>query len=153
MSKPMPVTREEIQTRIPHRSPILWLTSVSTWQPGISLTAHHVFTLENEPHLAGHFPGNPIVPGVFMVEALAQAASLLTSLSKNLLAEQADYLFVGIEECRFSHIARPNEELTLHVEQMFEKRSIFKFKGTVTNPAGQTVMTNTFHAKLTVKNS
>jgi 3-hydroxyacyl-[acyl-carrier-protein] dehydratase len=145
------LNRAQIEARIPHRAPILWLTSVSMWEANTSLTAHHTFKLENEPHIHGHFPGNPIVPGVFMVEALAQASSLLTSLSKNLKAEQTEYLFVGIEEARFSHIARPGDELTLHVEQMFEKRSIFKFKGTATNRRGQTVMTVTFHAKLTVK--
>lgn len=144
------LNRAQIAQRIPHREPILWLTSVSNWQPAVSLTAHHVFTQENEPHLAGHFPGNPIVPGVFMVEALAQSAALLTSLSKDLMAEQTTYLFMGIEECRFSGIARPNDELTLQVEQVFEKRGIFKFNGKVSNAAGDVLVTNTFHAKLIV---
>lgn len=120
--------RTGIQALIPHREPILLLDEVTDWESDKWLEAKHHFGADN-PHFTGHFPGNPLLPGVLIIEAMAQSAAVLVSLSKGLNSTNAYYLFTGIDEAQFKAQLLPGETLTMHVEKMREKLSIFRFQG------------------------
>jgi 3-hydroxyacyl-[acyl-carrier-protein] dehydratase len=107
------LSRAEIEAIIPHREPFLLLDEVVEIEPGARVVARKRVR-EDEWYLAGHFPGNPIMPGVLMVEALAQAGAVVV------LSEEANrgklVLFGGIDDVRFKRIVRPGEELELVCE-------------------------------------
>ena len=108
-----PFGRAEIEAILPHRDPFLLLDEVLELEPGVRVVARKAVR-ENEWYLRGHFPGNPIMPGVLMVEALAQTgavAVLSEEVNRGKLA-----LFAGIDDVRFKRIVRPGEELTLTCE-------------------------------------
>jgi 3-hydroxyacyl-[acyl-carrier-protein] dehydratase len=103
-----PFGRDVIESILPHRDPFLLLDTVEELEPGARVVARKRVTADD---CAGHFPGNPIMPGVKMVEALAQAgavAVLSEAENKGKLA-----LFAGIDDVRFKRIVRPGDELTL----------------------------------------
>ena len=108
-----PFGREVIETIIPHRDPFLFLDEVLELEPGTRVVARKRVRAD-EWYLAGHFPGRPIVPGVIMVEALAQAgavAALSVEENRGKLA-----LFAGIDDVRFKRVVGPGDELTLSCE-------------------------------------
>ena len=98
--------RAGIEALIPHRDPFLLIDRVTELEPGVRAVAEHTFRAD-EWYLKGHFPGNPIVPGVILVETLAQTATVMAMA----LPEYRDGLglFAGIEEMRFKRIVRPGE--------------------------------------------
>jgi 3-hydroxyacyl-[acyl-carrier-protein] dehydratase len=97
---------------LPHRSPFKFVDRVEELGDG-RIVARFLVT-GDEPALAGHFPGNPIFPGVLQLEALAQAGAIAV-LSNERFADKLP-LFGGVEDCRFRRVVRPGDELTLHVE-------------------------------------
>ena len=104
---------KEIQEIIPHRHPFLLIDTVEEVEPGVRAVAKKNVTF-NEPFFAGHFPGNPVMPGVLIVEALAQTgavAALSLPENKGKLA-----LFGGIKNARFRKQVTPGDVLTLHCE-------------------------------------
>jgi 3-hydroxyacyl-[acyl-carrier-protein] dehydratase len=100
--------RTEIEAILPHRPPFLLIDEVVELEPGARVVARKRVTEED---CAGHFPGNPIMPGVKMVEALAQAGAVAVLAEEQNRGKLA--LFAGIDDVRFKRIVRPGEELTL----------------------------------------
>lgn len=117
----------EIASTLPHRYPFQLVDKVLDYEVGKWLTAVKNVTI-NEPFFEGHFPGYPVMPGVLIMEALAQATGLLgfrtmeEDPSENML-----YLFVGIDEARFKRQVVPGDTLTLNVKLIKRSRNIWKF--------------------------
>ena len=115
MSTMLPLGRAEIEAILPHRDPFLLLDEVIELVPGTRVVARKTVTEED---CAGHFPGNPIMPGVKMVEALAQAGAVAVLSEEENRGKLA--LFAGIDDVRFKRVVRPGDvlELTCDLEAM-----------------------------------
>ncbi|OAI13834.1 beta-hydroxyacyl-ACP dehydratase [Methylomonas koyamae] len=116
----------QIQKLLPHRYPFLLVDKVVACEPGASLTALKNVTF-NEPFFQGHFPNQPIMPGVLIMEALAQATALLTSQSDDKLGEGAVYYLAGIDNARFKRQVVPGDQLSLQVTYLKHKRHLWSF--------------------------
>ena len=118
----------QILKQLPHRYPILLVDRVLEIEKGARIKAIKNVTI-NEPFFTGHFPHRPVMPGVLMLEALAQAAALL---SFDALGETPDnntvYYFAGIDGARFKRPVEPGDQLILDVSIDRMKAGIFKFK-------------------------
>lgn len=118
----------KILKQLPHRYPILLVDRVLELEKGLRIKALKNVSI-NEPHFLGHFPHRPVMPGVLMLEALAQAAALLAF---DTLGETPDdqtvYYFAGIDGARFKRPVEPGDQLILEVELDRMKAGIFKFK-------------------------
>ncbi len=113
----LPVDVRRIFEMLPHRYPFLLVDRVIAFEPGKRLTAIKNVTL-NEPFFQGHFPGNPVMPGVLILEALAQASGVLVQMSApHSLDQNPLYYLVKIDKARFNKIVRPGDQLHLEVEQ------------------------------------
>jgi 3-hydroxyacyl-[acyl-carrier-protein] dehydratase len=118
----------KILKQLPHRYPFLLVDRVLAIEKGKNIKALKNVTI-NEPFFEGHFPHRPVMPGVLMLEALAQAAALLafdalgTSPSDEMV-----YYFAGIDGARFKRPVEPGDQLILEVELLRMKAGIFKFK-------------------------
>jgi 3-hydroxyacyl-[acyl-carrier-protein] dehydratase len=113
VSLTLPLDRASIEAILPHREPFLLLDEVVDLEPGRRVVAKKVVR-DDEWYLAGHFPGNPIMPGVLMVEALAQCGAVAVLAEEDNRGKLA--LFAGIDDVRFKRIVRPGDELTLECE-------------------------------------
>jgi 3-hydroxyacyl-[acyl-carrier-protein] dehydratase len=118
----------KILKQLPHRYPILLVDRVLELEKGVRIKALKNVSI-NEPHFQGHFPHRPVMPGVLMLEALAQAAALLAF---DTLGETPDdqtvYYFAGIDGARFKRPVEPGDQLIQEVELDRMKAGIFKFK-------------------------
>lgn len=120
----------EVLEYLPHRYPFLLIDRVLACEPGKSITALKNVTI-NEPFFSGHFPHHPVMPGVLIIEALAQAAAILsfrTGLRK--ADKKSVYYFVGIDHARFKRPVVPGDTLTLEVALKRHARGIWIFSGT-----------------------
>jgi 3-hydroxyacyl-[acyl-carrier-protein] dehydratase len=114
---------------LPHRYPFLLIDRVLDFQPDDYLVALKNVTY-NEPYFNGHFPARPVMPGVLIVEAMAQATGLLAMESRpDEVGERALYYFVGIDKARFKHPVEPGDQLTLTVKLRTVRRAIWVFSG------------------------
>ncbi len=116
----------EIQELLPHRYPFLLVDKVIDCEPGARLLAIKNVT-NNEPFFQGHFPGLPIMPGVLIMEALAQATALLTSQSDQTLGKGTIYYLAGIDKARFKRQVGPGDQLKLEVTCVKNRRNIWTF--------------------------
>lgn len=118
---------DEVMRRLPHRYPMLLVDRVLECVSGERLVALKNVTA-NEPFFAGHFPGRPVMPGVLMLEALAQAAGVLCFVTANVYPdENVKFYFAGIDKARFRRPVVPGDQLRLEVTLERRIRTIWKF--------------------------
>ncbi|MDQ8039531.1 MAG: 3-hydroxyacyl-ACP dehydratase FabZ [Rickettsiella sp.] len=126
MNTPMDI--QEILNYLPQRYPILMIDKVSSIEPSKSIVAIKNVTV-NEPHFLGHFPGNPIMPGVLILEAMAQATGILALYSnKERNKEGFLYLFAGIDNVRFRRQVVPGDQLRIEAHVLKVKGDVWKCK-------------------------
>jgi 3-hydroxyacyl-[acyl-carrier-protein] dehydratase len=119
----------EIMQHLPHRYPFLLIDRVLSCDPGKELVALKNVTV-NEPYFGGHFPNFPVMPGVLIVEAMAQAAAILAFKSFDLeRSANSVYLFVGIDKARFKKPVTPGDQLIIKTQIVRNLRGIWKFTG------------------------
>ena len=117
-----------ILERLPHRYPFLLVDRVLELDNGVRIRALKNVTM-NEPFFGGHFPKRPVMPGVIMLEALAQAAALLSFETMGLLPDDKTvYYFAGIDGARFKRVVEPGDQLTLEVEVDRVRAGIWKYR-------------------------
>ena len=126
----------EIQRLLPHRYPFLLIDRIIEMEPGKRIVGLKNVTI-NEPYFVGHFPGLPIMPGVLILESMAQAGGVLVKKSMNVPDEKLMF-FMGIDKAKFRRPVVPGDQLRIEVEslKMLSKMGIFKARGSV---AGQKV--------------
>ena len=117
---------EKIMELLPHRYPFLLVDRVTEVEPGVSLSAIKNVTI-NEPFFQGHFPGKPIMPGVLILEAMAQATGLLAFSGLIDPSESRLYILVGIDKARFRGQVLPGDQLKLQVSLKRNMRGIGMF--------------------------
>ena len=118
----------EIMKRIPHRPPFLLIDRAEDFKPSESIVGIKCVTM-NEPFFVGHFPTYPVMPGVLIIEAIAQSGAVLMSKSLDVDVEGKTILFMSLDNARFRTPVRPGDELRMHVEVLRARRDIYKFKG------------------------
>ncbi|QEQ95724.1 3-hydroxyacyl-ACP dehydratase FabZ [Neptunomonas concharum] len=118
---------KEIREYLPHRYPFLLVDRVLELNPGESIVAIKNVTV-NEPFFNGHFPDHPVMPGVLIVEAMAQAAGILGFKTMDKKPQDGSiYYFVGADKLRFKRPVVPGDQLRLEASVQSEKRGIWKF--------------------------
>ncbi|MGE0753965.1 MAG: 3-hydroxyacyl-ACP dehydratase FabZ [Alphaproteobacteria bacterium] len=121
------ISIERIMEMIPHRYPFLMIDKVTDMEPG-----EHAIGIKNvsinEPFFMGHFPEKPVMPGVLIIEAMAQTSAVLVvhTLGKN--AEGKLVYFMSVDEARFRRPVGPGDTLNIHVDKLQSRRNVWKFK-------------------------
>ncbi len=119
----------EILRHLPHRYPIILVDRVLELEAGKRIVALKNVTI-NEPFFSGHFPHYPVMPGVLIIEAMAQAAAILSFITFDKRADADSlYYFAGIDGARFKRPVEPGDQLRLEVELVREMRGVGKFSG------------------------
>ena len=117
----------QIQDLLPHRYPFLLVDRIVDCQPGISVTAIKNVTI-NEPFFQGHFEGWPIMPGVLIIEAMAQAGGILYYQSSGDLETGRLFYLVAVDEARFRRPVVPGDQLRMDVRVARKRRSMWRFE-------------------------
>ncbi|MGI9337800.1 MAG: 3-hydroxyacyl-ACP dehydratase FabZ [Gammaproteobacteria bacterium] len=119
---------DDIMRLLPHRQPFLLVDKVLTMEKGKSITAVKNITI-GEPFFAGHFPQKPIMPGVLMIEALAQTCGLLglASFRGGVIGENDLTVLTGVDNCRFRRQVRPGDVLMMHAELLRRRGGMLRF--------------------------
>ena len=125
----MSMTTQEIMEILPHRHPFLLIDTVEEVEPGVRAVAKKNVTF-NEPFFAGHFPGNPVMPGVLIVEALAQTGAVAILSQENFKGKTA--YFGGLTNVKFKHKVVPGDRLRLECEIIKQKGPVGVGKATAT---------------------
>lgn len=119
---------QQIKEYLPHRYPMLLVDRVLDWEAGKSITAIKNVTV-NEEFFNGHFPHKPVMPGVLMIEAMAQTAAILSFMSIGLKPDENSVVyFVGIDNTRFKRPVVPGDQLRMDIEVIRASRGIYKYK-------------------------
>jgi len=127
MAKVEQVEIQEIQALLPHRYPFLLVDRVKEFEPGKRLAAIKNVTV-NEPFFQGHFPGRPVMPGVLIVEAMAQAGGVLVFKSGGTVGKTVMYV-TGIEEAKFRRPVVPGDQLRFEIEVLKKRPPFWKMQG------------------------
>ena len=123
----MKLNTEEIKTLIPHRDPFLFVDTCEIITPGEYGKSEKLFTV-NEYFFKGHFPNNPIVPGVIIVEAMAQTAGIVVSYKLKEFDDKS-VLFMSVNKAKFRKPIFPNEKVSFEVNFVNSVRDVYKFEG------------------------
>lgn len=118
---------DKVMVYLPHRYPFLMVDKVLECRPGESITAIKNVSI-NEPYFPGHFPQRPVMPGVMIIEALAQAAGILAFTTAGIIPDEStEFYFVGIDKARFRRPVNPGDQVTLKAELKRAMRGIWRF--------------------------
>jgi 3-hydroxyacyl-[acyl-carrier-protein] dehydratase len=127
MTEPLQLDMQAILERLPHRYPFLLVDRVLECNPGHSIRALKNVTY-NEPYFPGHFPGRPVMPGVIIIEAMAQTAGILCFVTANVIPDaQTRFYFVGIDKARFRRPVVPGDQLVLTAQLQRSLKGIWRF--------------------------
>jgi 3-hydroxyacyl-[acyl-carrier-protein] dehydratase len=118
----------EVLARIPHRYPFLLVDRAEEYRPHQSIVGVKCVTA-NEPFFQGHFPGYPVMPGVLIVEAMAQTGAVLMSKSLEVDTRGKTIFFMSVDNCRFRNPERPGDVIRKPVEVVRARGDVFKFRG------------------------
>jgi 3-hydroxyacyl-[acyl-carrier-protein] dehydratase len=118
----------EVMERLPHRYPFLLVDRAEHYKPGQSITGYKNVTI-NEPFFVGHFPDFPVMPGVLIVEALAQTGALLMSKTLDVDLSKINIFFMSVEHARFRQPVRPGDVLRMEVEVTRARAGVYKYRG------------------------
>ena len=121
----------EILKRIPHRYPFLLVDRCEDYLAGKSIVGFKMVTA-NEPFFPGHFPGNPVMPGVLIVEAVAQTGAVLMSKTLDVDINKTLIFFMGVDKVRFRKPVVPGDVLRMAVEVTYARHGVFRFHGRAT---------------------
>ncbi|WP_457600440.1 3-hydroxyacyl-ACP dehydratase FabZ [Hydrogenivirga sp.] len=121
----------EIMEVLPHRYPILLVDRIEEYEEGKRIVGVKNVTV-NEPVFQGHFPGFPLFPGVYVLEAMAQVGGILMIKSLNLEIGKYAVVFAGIDDARFKRPIFPGDQLRMELEVISLKKALSKMKGTTT---------------------
>jgi len=142
MSKAFSMDIQAVMAQLPHRYPFLLVDKVTACVPGKSIEAIKNVTV-NEPFFSGHFPHRPVMPGVMILEALAQAAGILAFKTAGVVPDESSrFYFVGIDRARFRKPVEPGDQLVLKATLERAIRGIWKFS-TVAEVDGEEVASAT----------
>lgn len=127
-----PINVEKIMELIPHRYPFLLVDRVLAYEPGCWIKAMKNISM-NEPQFQGHFPGHPVMPGVMIIEAMAQASGLLTQLSRSGRSDDALFYLVKVDNAKFSQIVVPGDTLVFEcqIKKVIKNMIFYQCKTTV----------------------
>ena len=142
------LNKKEIQTLIPHRDPFLFVDKCEIKTPGEHGISYKLFN-HNEYFFKGHFPNNPIVPGVIIVEAMAQTAGIVVSYKLREFKEKS-VLFMSVNKAKFRKPILPNDNVCFEVMFINRVRDVYKFRGIATKNNDK-VSESEFSAMITSK--
>ena len=127
----LPIGVEGIKELLPHRDPFLMIDEVIEFTPHTSVTAVKNVSAD-EPHFAGHFPGKPVLPGVLIIEAIAQAGGILSHLSHPDIEPKPLFMLARVEDARFRRPVVPGDRLVLKTAVDKVKRGMWWYRGEAT---------------------
>ena len=142
---------DEIKNLLPHREPFLFVDKCEIIEVGIKGIGYRKF-LPNEFFFKGHFPDLPIVPGVILIEALAQTAGIVVSQTFDENEEDRSVLFMSVSDAKFRKPVLPNDDISFEVEKLNNVKSVYKFYGLAKNNSTK-VCEAKFSAMITNKSS
>lgn len=119
---------DELMRLLPHRYPILMIDRLVDIKPGESAIGVKNVSM-SDPIFQGHFPGMPVMPGVLIIEAMAQAAAAFTSYTENLDTEGKVVLFMGVDKARFRKPVVPGDQLRIEVRTVQRRPPVWRFEG------------------------
>lgn len=130
-NKPLRIQISKILEILPHRYPFVMVDRVTEIVPGKTIRGHKMVSY-NEPWCQGHFPGRPILPGVLIIEALAQIGGILAYASEPFDTTNSLMYFLGIDKAKFRHTVTPGDKLDLMVEVLHHRSNVWKLRGEAT---------------------
>lgn len=141
-----PLEQYNVRELLPHREPILLVDSVLDVENGESIITERYFP-ENDPVFNGHFPGNPIMPGMLTIEAMAQTAGVLINIVNGKTAEESLFYFMSVDGVKFRRPVLPGDRIRFYATQIQKRGHVYKFFAVARNENGDKMAEATFTAK------